>query len=168
MEKTFQILNELEGAGLVTRYAIGGAFALSFYTEPVVTFDVDVFVFVPDARSPLLSLAPIYEYLRARNCPEQHEHVLIAGTPVQFIVAFHPLVEEAVREAEEKTFKAVRVRVMRLEHLAAILLKTGRAKDKLRLAQLIELTLLDTPRFRDVLERHSLSGSWAKFQERFL
>lgn len=168
MEKTFQTLNELERAGLVTRYAIGGAFALNFYTEPVVTFDVDVFVFVPDAQSPLLSLAPIYEYLRARNCPEQHEHVLIAGTPVQFIVAFNPLVEEAVREAEEKTFRAVRVRVMQLEHLAALLLKTGRAKDKLRLVQLMELTSLDTPRFRDILERHSLSGAWAKFQERFL
>jgi len=37
MEKTFQTLNELETAGLVTRYAIGGAFALSFYTEPIVT-----------------------------------------------------------------------------------------------------------------------------------
>ena len=33
MEKTFQTLNELETAGLVTRYAIGGAFALIFYTE---------------------------------------------------------------------------------------------------------------------------------------
>ncbi len=37
MEKTFQTLNELETAGLVTRYAGGGAFALSFYTEPIVT-----------------------------------------------------------------------------------------------------------------------------------
>ncbi len=37
MEKTFQTLNELETAGSVTRYAIGGAFALSFYTEPIVT-----------------------------------------------------------------------------------------------------------------------------------
>ena len=38
MGKTFQTLNELEAASLVTRYAIGGAFALSFYTEPIVTF----------------------------------------------------------------------------------------------------------------------------------
>ena len=37
MEKTFQTLNELETAGLVTRHAIGGAFALSFYTEPNAT-----------------------------------------------------------------------------------------------------------------------------------
>src|SRR5687768_10595271 len=103
MEGVFQTLNDLEVAGLLTRYAIGGAFALSFYTEPIVTFDVDVFVFVPDAESPLVSLAPIYDYLRARGCAEQREHVVIAGTPVQFIAAFNPLVEEAVRDAVNKT-----------------------------------------------------------------
>jgi len=168
MEITFQTLNELESSGLVTRYAVGGAFALNFYTEPVVTFDVDVFVFVPNADSPLISLAPIYDYLRAKGCAEQHEHVLIAGTPVQFIAAFNPLVEEAVREASERTFKTVRVRVLRLEHLAAIMLKTGRAKDNVRLAQLLELTSLDVPLFQGILERHSLSATWAKFQERFL
>ncbi len=37
MEKAFQTLDILETAGLVTRYAIGGAFALSFYTKPIVT-----------------------------------------------------------------------------------------------------------------------------------
>lgn len=168
MENTFQTLNELETASLVTRYAIGGAFALSFYTEPIVTFDVDVFVFVPNADSPLVSLAPIYDYLRARGCPEQHEHVVISGTPVQFIAAFNPLVEEAVRDAVDKSFKAVRVRVLRLEHLAAIMLKTGRAKDNARLAQLLEVTALDEPFFRAILKRHALTAAWTKFQERFL
>jgi hypothetical protein len=168
METTFQTLNEIESAGLVARYAIGGAFALSFYTEPIVTFDVDVFVFVPNADSPLVSLAPIYDYLRARGCPEQHEHVIISGTPVQFIAAYNPLVEEAVREAVEKLFKGVRVRVLRLEHLAAIMLKTGRAKDNTRLAQLLELTPLDEPLFRSILERHELTSTWTKFKERFL
>ncbi|HMJ88302.1 MAG TPA: hypothetical protein VK530_00715 [Candidatus Acidoferrum sp.] len=168
MEKTFTTLNQLEAAGLVTRYAIGGAFALSFYTEPIVTFDVDVFVFVPNADSPLVSLAPIYDYLRDRGCPEQREHVVIAGTPVQFIAAFNPLVEEGVREALDKMFKAVRVRVLRLEHLAAIMLKTGRAKDNARLAQVIEVTKLDELFFRGILERHALTAAWTKFQERFL
>lgn len=168
MEKTFQTLNELETAGLVTRYAIGGAFALSFYTEPFVTFDLDVFVFVPNAESPLVSLTPIYDYLRAKGCPEQREHIIIAGTPVQFIAAFNPLVEEAVREAVEKSFKAVRVRVLRLEHLVAIMLKTGRAKDNTRLAQLLEAVSLDESLLNGILERHGLTGAWTKFRERFL
>jgi hypothetical protein len=168
MQTTFQTINEVEAAGVVTRYAIGGAFALSFYTEPVVTFDVDVFVFVPNADSPLVSLTPIYDYLRARGFSEQREHVVISGTPVQFIAAFNPLVEEGVREAADKTFKGVRVRVLRLEHLAAIMLKTGRAKDNARLAQLLEVTPLDESSFRGILERHELTAAWTKFKERFL
>lgn len=168
MEKTFDTLNELETTGLVTRYAIGGAFALSFYTEPIVTFDVGVFVFVPNADSPLVSLAPIYDYLRAKGCPEQREHIVISGTPVQFIAAFNPLVEEAVRDAPEKAFKAVPVRALKLEHLAAIMLKTGRVKDNARLAQLLEVTALDESLFRGILERHGLTAAWTKFKERFL
>jgi hypothetical protein len=167
MEKTFQTLNDLEAIGLVTRYAIGGAFALSFYTEPIVTFDVDVFVFVPNAESPLVSLAPIYDHLKSQGCAEQREHVIISGTPVQFIPAYNPLVEEALREALDKSFKQVRVRVLRLEHLAAIMLKTGRAKDNARLAQVLEVTALDEQGFRGILERHGLTEAWRKFKERF-
>ena len=37
MEKTFQILNQLEAADLVTHYPIGKTFAVSFYSEPSVT-----------------------------------------------------------------------------------------------------------------------------------
>jgi len=167
MEKTFQTLNDLGELGLVTRYAIGGAFALSFYTEPIVTFDVDVFVLVPNADSPLVSLSPIYDYLRGKGYEEQREHVIIAGTPVQFIAAYNPLVEESLHEAVDKSFKEVRVRVLRLEHLAAIMLKTGRAKDNARLAQVLEVTALDQQRFRGILERHELTAAWNKFKERF-
>jgi hypothetical protein len=90
MEKTFQTLNDLEARGLVTRYAIGGAFGWSFYTEPIVTFDVDVFVFLPNSDSPLVSLSPIYDHLRGLGCEVRHEHVMIAGTAIQFLVARNP------------------------------------------------------------------------------
>ena len=39
MEKTLQVLNELERDGYVGRYAIGGAMAATFYAEPIVTFE---------------------------------------------------------------------------------------------------------------------------------
>ena len=44
MEKTLQVLNALERNGVLSRYAIGGAMGATFYAEPVVTFDLDVFV----------------------------------------------------------------------------------------------------------------------------
>jgi hypothetical protein len=43
MERTLQVLNELEKSGVLTRYAIGGAMGATFYIEPVLTFDLDVF-----------------------------------------------------------------------------------------------------------------------------
>lgn len=47
MEKALAVLNELEQAGILGRYAIGGAMAATFYAEPVVTFDLDIFVVLP-------------------------------------------------------------------------------------------------------------------------
>ena len=44
MKRTLQVLNELERDGVFTRYAIGGAMGATFYTEPLLTFDLDVFV----------------------------------------------------------------------------------------------------------------------------
>jgi hypothetical protein len=40
MKPTLQVLNELEGSGVIERYAIGGAMGATFYVEPLLTFDV--------------------------------------------------------------------------------------------------------------------------------
>jgi len=167
MERTFQVLNEIEAAGLVLRYAIGGAMGLMFYTEPLVTFDLDVFVFVPHSDSSVVTLAPIYDYLRERGCEARHEHVMIGGTPVQFIVAYNSLIEEAVREAVDKSFKSIRVRVARLEHLLAIMLQTGRRKDHARLAEVLDSVPVDEAVFSAVRRRHQLEGAWQEFRRRF-
>jgi hypothetical protein len=37
MEATLQVLNDLERAGVVRRYAIGEAMGATFYVEPVLT-----------------------------------------------------------------------------------------------------------------------------------
>lgn len=43
MEATLRVLNELEQTEVMSRYAIGGAMAATFYVEPLLTFDLDVF-----------------------------------------------------------------------------------------------------------------------------
>ncbi len=164
MKKALQTLNDLEAAGLVTRYAIGGAMGLAFYTEAALTYHLDVFVLLPPASRQLVALTPIYEFLKARGCGERQEHVLIAGLPVQFLPAFDPLVEEGLREAVDKTFTDVPTRVLRLEHLMAIMLKTGRPKDLARLAEVVRQTPFETARFDAVLDRHSLRAAWDCFR----
>jgi hypothetical protein len=120
MEKTLQVLNDLERAGVVRRYAIGGAMGATFYVEPVLTFDLDVFVVLPQTSGGLLTLAPLYEALRVRGYREEKECVNIEGVPVQFLPAYNALLEEALEEARETRYEATTTRVLRAEHLLAL------------------------------------------------
>src|SRR5205823_1876681 len=119
MRRTLEVLNELEKESVFSRYAIGGAMAATFYTEPFLTFDLDVFVVLPRTPGGLLTLAPLYDALRTRGYSEEAECVMIEGVPVQFLPAYNTLVEEALNEAQEIMYEDVPARVLRSEHLLA-------------------------------------------------
>ncbi|MBI4346285.1 MAG: hypothetical protein HY553_05495 [Elusimicrobia bacterium] len=163
MERTLAVLNELVRDRVIEKYAIGGAMAAVFYAEPVPTYDLDVFVLLAPPQGPIVSLRPIYEYLRQKGFKESKEHVLVEGIPVQFIPAYNALVEEAVEKAGSKAYGERRTRVIRPEYLMAIMLQTGRSKDKLRIAQFLESVAYDKNALRDILKRHGLSAAWEKF-----
>ena len=163
MQKTLAILNELETAGLVERYAIGGAMAGFFYAEAVITEDLDAFVLFKTSGG-LITLTPIYDFLKQRGATEEREHLWLAGTLVQLIPAYDALTEEAVREAVEKNVGQTMTRVMRVEHLIAVALKTGRAKDYARVVLLLEEAEVDDARLRDILARHRLQDRWEKYK----
>lgn len=163
MERTLQVLNALERDGVLSRYAIGGAMAATFYVEPVVTFDLDVFVLLPKTPDALVSLAPLYAALRDRGYAEEGECVMIAGVPVQFLPAYNALVEEAVAEARQIKYETTPTRVLRPEHLLAIAVQTGRDKDRERVRLLIEQAPLDRAYLADVLSRHGLDERWKRW-----
>jgi hypothetical protein len=160
MKRTLEVLNDLETQGVFSRYALGGAMAATFYTEPVLTFDLDVFVLLPSSGTTLVSLSAIYEALRNRGYREDQETVLIEGVPVQFLPAYNPLIEEAVTQAKEIDYEGVPTRVARAEFLIAICLQTGRAKDRARVAALREQATVDPPLLADILKRHQLEEKW--------
>jgi len=160
------VLNELEKHGVLSRYAIGGAMAATFYTEPFLTFDLDVFVVLPRTPGGLLTLAPVYDALRTRGYSEQeNECIRIEGVPVQFLPAYNTLVEEALNEAQEIMYEDVPARVLRSEHLLAICLQTGRSKDRERVRILREQAKLDQNFLADVLRRHQLEDKWKLWTE---
>ena len=165
MKRTLEILNELEREGAFSRYAIGRAMAATFYTEPVLTFDLDVFVVLSRGTGQLISLAPVYEALRARGYDEEKETVMIEGVPVQFLPAYNALVEEALDQAREIDYEGVPARVLRAEHLIAISLQTGRTKDRARVAMLREQASLDLNLLADILKRHQLEEKWKLWKE---
>ncbi|KAF0175952.1 MAG: hypothetical protein FD161_3131 [Limisphaerales bacterium] len=162
-------INRMQADGVIERYAIGGAVGATFHLEPVSTLDVDIFVsFRREPGSVLVSPKPIFDYLAARGCGMEGEYIVIAGWPVQFLPPTGPLVEEALAEAITIPVGETPARVFTAEHLAAITLQVGRAKDKARLLQFIEAGVLDAERFQAILVRHQLTGAWEVFRRQFL
>jgi hypothetical protein len=169
MKKTLETINQLQADGVIGQYAIGGAVGATFYLEPAATLDVDIFVVLPvQAGSSILSLGSIYEYLTARGCKIQGEHVLIGTWPVQFLPPADKLENEALLEAREVKAEGVSTWVMTAEHLAAIALKTGRPKDFNRILQFLEQDALDKDRFEQIVTKHELTAKWQQFREKYL
>jgi len=160
MEKTLQVLNDLVVEGVLNRYAIGGAMGATFYAEPVLTFDLDIFVILPETVTGLSTLEPLYEALRDRGYTEEGECVNIEGIPVQFLPAHNDLLVEALTEAREVLYEQTPIRVLRAEHLLAIALQTGRDKDRERVRLLREQADLDSDYLVKLLSRYGLEGKW--------
>jgi hypothetical protein len=163
MEKTLQVLNVLEHDGVLQRYAIGGAMGATFYVEPVLTFDLDIFVILPQTTAGLLTLESLYEALRERGYAEEGEYVKIEGVPVQFLPAHNDLLAEALVEAREMLYADTPTRVLRAEHLAAVAVQTGREKDRERVRLLREQASLDKQYLAQVLSRHGLETKWKQW-----
>ena len=53
--------------GVIEDYAVAGAMAMLFWTEPVPTYDLGVLVLLPGSPSPIVSLDPIYRWTEART-----------------------------------------------------------------------------------------------------
>ena len=160
MEATLKVLNELERDGVIARYAIGGAVGAIFYMEPFLTYDLDVFVLLPETGSGLLTLSPIYEELKRRGCSEEAECVLVEGMPVQFLPAYNLLLEEALTDARGTAYGETTTRVLRPEHLAAIMVQTGRDKDRQRFSTFMQEAAMDAEYLQSVLERHQLTDRY--------
>src|SRR5690349_25054994 len=97
MREVFELVNRLKDEGTLVDYAVGGASAIPFHAEPVNTYDLDLFVFLPSGSGLIVSMAPLYARLRDLGFEPHAEHLMIARVPVQFLPAYNSLVEEAVQ-----------------------------------------------------------------------
>jgi len=169
LKSTLEMINRMQCDGVIGKYAIGGAVGATFYLEPLATADVDIFVMLPTTPgSSLLSLAPIYDYLGARGCRVEGERIVVGDWPVQFLRVHNALEQEALAEAVETEVEGVRTWVLGAEHLVAIALVTGRAKDYARIVQFLEQDAVDADKLNRILVRHGLVGGWSKFERKYL
>ena len=168
VKETLELINRMQTDGVIGEYAIGGAVGATFYLAPAATADLGLFVRLPGESGKLVTLSPIYEYLKSRGCKEQDEYIVVGDWPVQFLPLRNALHEEAVNQAISTKVDGVPTRVISAEHLVAISLETGRAKDDTRILQFVEQGAVDRTKFKDIVERHGLSRKWNQFEQRFL
>ncbi|MBA2647873.1 MAG: hypothetical protein H0U81_13830 [Pyrinomonadaceae bacterium] len=167
MKETLRVINRMVVDGIISQYAIGGAVAAIYYLEPFDTADLDVFVQVKPTVGRLMILAPIYQYLTGRGHKTKGEFIYIEGLPVQFLPVFNALTEEAVTKAQTISYARTKTRVMRAEHLVAIMLDTGRPKDYLRISMFLDQGAVDGRRLNPVLRRHNLWKKWQANESKF-
>ena len=158
------VLEDMQTAGIIEKYAIGGAFAAILHYEPISTIDLDIFFFLREKNeSPILSLNAIYDYAKQRGFSFDHEFINIYGWLVQFVEASHSsLWTEAVKNADAMPIDDFAVPVIGKEHLVAMWLLAGRAKDYQKIAMFCEAGFLDETKLFDILARHDLMSKWTK------
>lgn len=129
-------INILKRKGLIKDYTIGGGYALNYYLEPILTYDLDIFILI-DADE---DYAKLYRYFRNKGYKIENIYIVIADTPVQFLPSFiSPLFDEAIRKAKRIRVKKVSTKVLTAEYLIATLLMAFRPKDKMVIPQLLKL-----------------------------
>jgi hypothetical protein len=177
IKETLEIINAMEADGIIARYAIAGAVAAYNYIEPAVTDDLDILISFDEvsqqAKTGLVTLAPIFSYIKARGYDEHRkEGLVIAGWPVQFLPVANDLDAEALTAAQEveiainETVGSVRTRVLRAEHIVATSLRVGRPRDLIRISQFLEEGAVDIAALCAVLDRHALIQAWQTFCRR--
>lgn len=151
-------LNSMKSEGVIEDYAVAGAMALMFWTEPVPTYDLDVLVLLPQSGGPLLSLDPIYRWAQARGYPAEEEHIILEGVPTQLVPSPNNLADEAIVSAAPLDYEGVPVRVVRPEYLVALYLEppARTRKRRERAATLLEWQGLNRPLLDDILQRYGL------------
>jgi hypothetical protein len=95
------------------------------------------------------------------------QYIIVGGWPVQFLPPGDALDEEAVAQAIETDVDGIKTRVMTVEHLTAIALRTGRKKDKSRIEQFIECGALEAGRLDPILTCHGLPAKWEKIVHKY-
>lgn len=163
MKEAIVALNDLVKRGVIREYAVGGGTAALAYLEPVLTFDVDVFVVFSDSDR-FDVLTPIYTVLKDEYgavFDQAHpETITVCGVAIQFLEAKVGLLRDACENATVIDYDGVPVRFFSAEYLIAICLDVGRPKDRQRVGMFQSAKAYDETRLNTILSKYSLTQKW--------
>ncbi|MBI5237047.1 MAG: nucleotidyltransferase [Deltaproteobacteria bacterium] len=161
--KVLEIIKKMSDLKILDRWAIGGAVAVMFYTEPYLTKDIDVFIIAHITNSGIIDMSGIYDWLKKRGYDDfEGQSVLIEGVRVDFVPVFG-LTEEAVRKARFKAIGETKVKVITPEYLIAIALSVGRTQDYFKIDKLLGQCVVKNNILDDIIRRHDLYEKWQRY-----
>lgn len=163
-----KVLEDMRANEVIGEYAVGGAVAAAFYAQPISTVGLDIFfVFEPPQTGLILSLEPIYDYVRDRGFEFDKDFIYIGGWPVQFIESSHDqLWSEALKNARKLKVNGNEIAVMPPEHLAAMWIQARREKDIRKIEELDAARAMNASDLHTVLDRFGMMEKWRSIQER--
>jgi hypothetical protein len=156
-EKVIAIHNALAEAKVP--HAIGGALALAYYAEPRATIDVDVNVFVPTARWPVVrgALAPLGVNVDADEKELNRDgqvRLWWDRNPIDLFFSYDPFHAEMRNSARKVPFADETIPILSPEHLAVCKAMFDRPKDWIDIEQILVATHpLDLQEIESWLER---------------
>lgn len=167
MKTALETANEMEGLGIIGRYAIAGSVAIIYYATPVDTDDLDIFFLHDLGENMIFSMEKIYKQLISKGFTPEKFTVIIDGVKVQFVPSTGPLSDEALGAAEEVTVFGVKTRVIIPEYMIALKLHAGRPKDFAHMIHLLDTSRreIDFHKLEGIVKKHGISHKWAHFLE---
>ena len=79
----------------------------------------------------------IYNHYRQRGYKEEDVYIIISGTAVQFLPNIDELSNESINKSLRIRVNGVPGKIIRIEHLITLLLKTYRPRDRISVDDLI-------------------------------
>jgi hypothetical protein len=164
MRRALRVLNQLKRAEFIEDYAIGGGIAAIFYIEPILTYDLDIFIILPQVKGKnIIDLTPLFKELGKRGYKWKGEHIVVEGIPVQFIPA-DALETDAIRHARIIKYEGVNTKIFTAEYLIAVLTEAGRAKDMEKVEKILAQSRVDHKKLTVLLAKYQLLK---KYRQKF-
>ena len=166
VERAVRLANDAVEKGLIGGYAVAGAFAFIYHGEPFETKDFDLMVKLSLTEAGLVDVAPLWRHFVHGGAVAEGQFLRLSRILVDIVPAADALDEEALREAVEARVGRQTARILTAEHAVAIAVRTGRPRDRMKIARLLASApeQIDRHKLEDILGRHGLLTEWQRLQ----
>jgi len=165
LRNSCRVLDELRGEGVIGGYALIGGLAVSTWSLPRATRDVDLLLLVEHGEIGLLvdRLNDAgFNVALHRGGYDDPVPLLIRGEELDIIVATKRLESEAITASIPVEIADLRVPVVSPEYLVVLKLKAGGPRDLLDVRELLSSTATDLDLARELSGRFRVLGRLEK------